>query len=128
MKEKRKLLIEVEAWTLDNNRNIVRIIEQSHRNERFVPMKSGTGLRPGSSFLSSNGVKLKSAGCPEWREESKTLFVRGSRQDYDTIGVEVSRDDLKQILFAIKEYNMMFGDKIEIPDFIPEWDRLFFIE
>jgi len=78
-----------------------KISEQSHRGLKF-------GRHGTIDFEASNGIKLSSLDCPEWRPSLKTLFVRGSflNRDDEIIICDAYYYDL--ICEAVKEYNTVF--------------------
>ena len=83
-----------------------RIKKQSHIHFDFGNTERGT------SFVSSNRVRLCSSACPEWNTFEEALFVRGIQKEYNNESLQVPTDYFKDIQEAVKEYNRFFRGKI----------------
>lgn len=133
-REKRTLIIEITNSEFSNMVSFT-IREQTHRNENFVSMEYASRRGKIDSrgpirniFLASNGIEIRSYGCPEWKSDSDTLFVRGRKHEYDAMKCNARRDEIRRIVEAVREYNREFGEDVPMTNFSYEWDELFIIK
>lgn len=58
-------------------------------------------------YTAKNGVKIKTDRYPDWSSFSKTLWLKGSEYDDDTVFI-IAMDELDLLLEAVDELNSYF--------------------
>jgi hypothetical protein len=106
----KRISLEILSWK--GNLVKFRIADQTHKWKEFGTCNDHETLEVKHCFISSNGLKLKSVGSPEWRPSENTLFVRGSTTELNDKALSVSSVVFKRIQDAIGEYNNYFNDMV----------------
>lgn len=96
---------------------VVRIKDQTHRGGNF-------GVKGKDNFIGSNGIKLYSVGCPQWKPYDRLLYLRGYEETKDYTELTIPVKEYEKIMVAVKEYNDLYGPKMS--DFID--DNLFEVQ
>ena len=84
---------------------------QTHRGDDFGPIVKLTGPIWGQvntkHFNATNGVCLRSVGCPELRGWSTDhiVFLRGTDKNKDNTKLRCTKDQFDMIQKAVEEYN-----------------------
>lgn len=80
---------------------LVKVLEQSHREEKFGDA--------GDEFEASNGFALRSCSYPEYQEDDNSLLLRGDDKSEDNTVLFVPNKVADQIRVAVREYNQKFS-------------------
>lgn len=110
--------IELGVVKVEGDNVTFKIIEQTHRQEKF-------SLQKFSTFRAANGFELASANYP-YMTDSDTLFCRGNIRDRDDDVLICTSAKFAQISEAVFEYNATNGRGCEKPCLQPG-DRYFYI-
>lgn len=110
--------IELSVLRVEGDKVTFKIIEQTHRQEKF-------SLQKFSTFRAANGFELASANYP-YMTDSDTLFCRGNIRDRDDDVLICTSAKFAQISEAVFEYNATNGRGYEKPC-LQLGDRYFYI-